>query len=285
MRLSAVICGRNDDYGGFLNERATYCFNTMLRTFDEVIYVDWNTDNDKPVLVDDLKIDDRTKLKVIELRKEKCIELIGEEEFSKAQKMCEVLSRNIGIRRATGDVIVSTNLDIIPPPRELLDFYLKDIQDDDMYTFTRMNISHKDLPHEYDILHTLLVRNFGIEPMMKKLMINTLRVTKEHLDNNPKEACHAISSLIQSCGDFQVAKKSMWYKIRGFEEKMTKRLFADTNVQYKVLCCGGKLTAMNAPGLFHLDHDRNDSPPVRNSEYFTRDTSNPDTWGFSTTKF
>ena len=159
MILSAVICGRNDDYGGFLNERATYCFNTMLRTFDEVIYVDWNTDNGKPVLVDDLKIDDRSKLKVIEIRKEKCIELIGEEEFSKAQKMCEVLSRNIGIRRATGDVIVSTNLDIIPPPRELLDFYLKEIQDDDMYTFTRMNISHKDLPHDYDIL-MLLVRTW-----------------------------------------------------------------------------------------------------------------------------
>ena len=94
-----------------------------------------------------------------------------------------------------------------------------------------------------------------------------------------------VSSLIKSCGDFQVAKKSMWYKIRGFEEKMTKRLFADTNVQYKVLCCGGKLTAMNAPGLFHLDHERNDSPPVRNSEYFTKETSNPDTWGFSTTDF
>lgn len=281
MKLSAVICGRNDNYGGFLNERATYCINTMLKTFDEVVYVDWNTDEHKNVLTDDIKIEDRTKLRVIEVRKDSCVHLMGEELFSKSQKMCEVLARNIGLRRSTGDIIVSTNIDIIPPPRELLNFYLKDLSKTQMYTFTRMNISHDKLPHDYENLHSLLVYNFGIEPLRSKLMVNTPEVSLSHLEMNPPHACHPISSVIQSCGDFQVAYKDMWYKIRGFEESMTKRLFADTNVQYKVLCAGGTVKAVNAPGLYHLDHERNDSPPVRNSEYFTKQTSNSEDWGFS----
>ena len=43
MKISAVIVSRNDGYGGHLNERATYCFNSAIDTYDEVIYVDWNS--------------------------------------------------------------------------------------------------------------------------------------------------------------------------------------------------------------------------------------------------
>ena len=43
MKISAVIVSRNDNYGGQLNERATYCFNSAIDTYDEVIYVDWNS--------------------------------------------------------------------------------------------------------------------------------------------------------------------------------------------------------------------------------------------------
>ena len=42
MKLSAVVVTRNDNYGGNLNERATYCLNSLINTFDEVILVDWN---------------------------------------------------------------------------------------------------------------------------------------------------------------------------------------------------------------------------------------------------
>ena len=37
MKLSAVVVTRNDDYGGNLNDRAIYCLNSLINTFDEVI--------------------------------------------------------------------------------------------------------------------------------------------------------------------------------------------------------------------------------------------------------
>lgn len=45
MKLSAVIISRNDNYGGHLNERATYAINSAIDSFDEVTYVDWNSEN------------------------------------------------------------------------------------------------------------------------------------------------------------------------------------------------------------------------------------------------
>ena len=45
MTISAVIVSRNDNYGGHLNERATYAINSAIDSFDEVIYVDWNSEN------------------------------------------------------------------------------------------------------------------------------------------------------------------------------------------------------------------------------------------------
>ena len=43
MKTTAVIVSRNDNYGGNLIERSTYCINSSIETYDEVIYVDWNS--------------------------------------------------------------------------------------------------------------------------------------------------------------------------------------------------------------------------------------------------
>jgi len=43
MKISAIIISRNDNYGGHLNERAIYAINSAINTYDEVIYIDWNS--------------------------------------------------------------------------------------------------------------------------------------------------------------------------------------------------------------------------------------------------
>jgi hypothetical protein len=52
MKLSAVVVARNDNYGGDLNDRATYCLNSLIDTFDEVILIDWNSPDNHPLLWD-----------------------------------------------------------------------------------------------------------------------------------------------------------------------------------------------------------------------------------------
>ena len=119
MTISAIVIARNDNYGGNLIERSTYCLNTAINTYDEVIYIDWNSETHS--LLYDIKdnIQFKGNLKHIVIPPE--IASILTNNDPNAQKCCEVLARNIGIRRATGDWILSSNIDIIHPSREDLE--------------------------------------------------------------------------------------------------------------------------------------------------------------------
>jgi len=235
MKVSAVCCGRNDNYGGFLNERATYALNSMLKSFDEVVYVDWNTETGKNILTDDLVLENRDKLKTITVTPEMVKDIIGD---APAQKMCEVMARNVGIRRATGDIIVNTNVDVICPPKEQLEVLAKKVRPDEMIVLSRMNIQlehlHKAFPDSVKDIQEYMPVIFGIEPLTvgQKIMAPTLSVTKDVITQFPEEMHHRLASVVTSCGDFQVAHRDLLMKIRGFEESQKKRSFADTTFQY-----------------------------------------------------
>jgi hypothetical protein len=61
-------------------------------------------------------------------------------------------------------------------------------------------------------------------------------------------------SIINCCGDFQMAPKHVWDEIKGFEEELIYPLFADTNVQKKSVMHGFGLKAIFNPPMFHINH-------------------------------
>ena len=61
-------------------------------------------------------------------------------------------------------------------------------------------------------------------------------------------------SLINCCGDFQLAHRDVWNKIRGFEESMIYACFVDTNIQKKATINGFGLKAIFDPPIFHMEH-------------------------------
>ena len=280
MTISAIICGRNDNYGGHLIERATYSINSLLETFDEVVYVDWNTEHGKKILTDELEIKDRSKLKVITITPDKVKELTNGE---KIQPMCEVLSRNIGIRNTTGDIIVSTNIDIIAPPRNQLDLVASNLRPMELLTITRKDIELSDMNKAFNTIPFMNERMsllFGVDSIHNKLMSPYLEMTKEIIDKFPEKNHHTLASIICGCGDFQIAHKETWYKIKGFEESMKKRQYSDTTVQYKVIMENGIVRASNFPPIYHLEHERDNSANILNSIGMLKFTTNSDNWGF-----
>lgn len=285
--VTAVVTGRNDNYGGHLNERATYSFNTMLETFDEVIYVDWNTDSGKNILTDDLVIHDRTKLKTLKVTPELARQLTQGKE---TQKMCEVLARNVGIRRAKGRVIVSTNIDIIPPPRKYLDILVSELKPMEMVTLSKQDVELEQLDKQFGTspdwktVSELLTNLFGLWPLTKRLMCPHLVVNRDLLTQVPPQYAHSFASIIMACGDFQIAHRDTWYTIKGFEESMIKRSYADTVVQYKTIMAGGTVRATNYPPVYHIEHERDNNPAIQNSMDLPVTTTNSDTWGFNDIK-
>ena len=281
MKLSAVVVTRNDNYGGNLNDRATYCLNSLIDTFDEVILVDWNSPNSRPQLWDiDTKIDFRGNLKHIVITPEVASMLTNNDPH--AQVCNEVLGRNIGIRRATGDYIVSTNIDVIAPRRDQLEQAIQnEMNDNTFYTISRRHVEWKDIEEFH-----------GGERKYKDW-----KALRDHLIENSEERTREESvvegdnySIINCCGDFQIAHKNIWNEIRGFEEELIYVLYSDTNVQKKAVKHGFELKAIYSPALFHIFHGKGGGGFLDGINRKVNDmyravtaqekTENADTWGF-----
>jgi hypothetical protein len=283
MKISAVIVSRNDNYGGHLNERATYCFNSAIDTYDEVIYVDWNSETHS--LLYDIKDNIKFKgnFKHIVITPEIASVLTNND--PNAQKCCEVLGRNIGLRRATGDWLISTNIDIIHPKRDELENILNTVDQESFYTISRR---HTDWN---------MIKNFhnGDIPFEKwKELREHLISTSEERHFEETTVSGDNYSIINCCGDFQIAPYKVWNTIRGFEEELIYSLYADTNVQKKAAMHGFGLKAIYTPALFHIEHGKGGGGfldginKVTNDPYrainYQKETENSESWGFGDTE-
>lgn len=265
MKTSIVVTSRNDGYGGHLEYRATQALNAMIKHYDEVIYVDWNSP-DGVSLVSKLSLEKTGKLKHVVVTQND-IERLNPSLLS--IPIVEVLGRNIGIRRASGDWIVSSNIDIMPETAFsiiLWDSYNKNR----LFTCQRRNVP-VDIFLRSDFSYKYCIEN-----------IDSFRLIPRIDDGY---------SLVQCCGDYQMAHRDLWYKMRGFEEGMIYRDCADSNLMKKGLVYGDGTDIINL-AIFHLDHSGHGetSGVTKKNEWGEwvdnfKETKNNDDWGFPNYSF
>jgi hypothetical protein len=285
MKTSVVVIARNHEYGTVsLKDRAIFCLNSLIDTFDEVIYVDWASPDHSLLydIKDNLNFKGNLKHFVITPQVSDLL-TVG---FSNIQKPCEVLARNIGIRRVTGDWIVSTNIDIICPSKDELVPLFKKLDQNTMYTISRRGVYFSEMQKYHEQLNT----NNSIYQNWKEIR-NYLNTIIEENTFEEKVLKGDDYSLINCCGDFQCAPKHIWESIRGMEEDLIYSLYADTNVQKKAAMHGFGLKALYSPALFHIEHGKGGGGFLDGINKKTNDpyraivhqnqTQNLDTWGFS----
>jgi len=282
MKISAVIVSRNDNYGGNLLERSTYCLNSAINTYDEVLYIDWNSPTHS--LLYDIKdnLQFKGNLKHIVISPEIASIITNNDPY--AQVCCETLGRNLGLRRAKGDWIVSTNIDVIQPRRDHLEESIKLLDPNTFYTVSRRPVELEDIKkfHEGECKYN------DWESLRNYLIENSEERHYEEKVNSGDDY-----SIINCCGDFQLATNKVWNEIRGFEEDLIYVLYSDTNVQKKSVMHGFGLKAIYNPALFHINHGRGGGGFLDGINKKTNDpyrsitaqekTLNSDTWGFSET--
>jgi len=235
MKITSVVVNRNDGYKDL--ERGLIHFKSMLSTFDEVIYIDWNSPSGSFLWEIEDKLPRTGKIKHIVIPSGVVSQIVP---FKDAQKCNEAISRNIGIRRATSEWVVSTNIDIIPPKREDLESVISMMYKDTFYT-----ISRREAPKD-------VVYSFGHDRW--ESLRSTLYSTIDKRYFPAKVSPNDIYSLINSCGDFQVAHRDLWHTVKGFEEQMIHACYVDTNVQKKSVMSGYKLKDLYEPPVFHIEH-------------------------------
>jgi predicted O-methyltransferase YrrM len=263
MSLGVCVISKNDGYGGNLKERAVHCINSLINTFDEIIYVDWASEGNS--LIDEIReyLIPTTKFKYTVINPKQARELVNNQP---SQSCVEVLGRNIGIRRLTTDFILSTNIDVICPTRE----YFSTLTDEDtFYIGARRNIPLEEVKSQEELM---------------------LEAERWGQVGDSGAFPGDIWSKVNCCGDFQYAHKSVWYGIKGFEESLIGRGFSDSNIQKKADLAGYKLEVRREVPFFHINHGGgfggsgviNDAD--KSLRYFTQ-TENKDTWGFSDQDF
>ena len=235
MKIGVVVVNRNDGYKDF--ERGLIHFKSMLDTFDEVNYIDWNSPKGSYLWEIENHLPKTGKIKHFIIPPEIVEQII---KAPNAQQCNEGLSRNIGIRRSDCDWVISTNLDIIPPKREDLEQLISNLDPNVFYT-----VSRREAPKD-------IVYKHGHEnwEQLREELYNTIPERHFPAMVSPNDNF----SLINCCGDFQLAHKNVWDKIKGFEEEMVYACFVDTNIQKKAVLNGFGLQALYNPPLFHMEH-------------------------------
>ncbi len=270
--IGAVIVSRNDDYGGNLRERAVYALSSAMATFDKVLYVDWASP------ATDLlhEIGDRLPragaLSLIRVSPDHAARLVRYD--PDAQRCCEVLGRNIGIRRLVAqefDYIVSSNIDIVFPGAEAVrDFVRRRLTPKRMVTVARRDVTLD-----------------GVRGACSADPLAVSRALQARLGSYRQQPAHTHDafSLISACGDFQIAPRHVWEVIRGFEQRLIYRLLADTGVQAKAIAAGFEVEIDRDLPIFHIRHGEGGGGRGRRNRSWRmvpplRITDNPVDWGF-----
>ncbi len=116
--LSVVVTSRNDDHGGdllrrmqvFVDALASQCERHRLAA--ELIVVEWNPPCERPRLADALSWplnQDWCKVRIIEVAPS----IHRRFQYSAQLPLFQMISKNVGIRRALGEHVLATNIDLL----------------------------------------------------------------------------------------------------------------------------------------------------------------------------
>lgn len=116
--ISVVIAARNDDHGGNMLGRMQACLDTWigqardLGLDSEIVIVDWNHPAGRPRLANALRWPEKrgpVAVRFVEVPPETHRKF----PHSAAIPLHQMIAKNVGIRRARGEFILATNLDIL----------------------------------------------------------------------------------------------------------------------------------------------------------------------------
>ena len=116
--FSVVVTSRNDDHGGDMLGRMNIFTETLVeqlaryRVPSELIFVEWNPPADRPRLRDALSWPaDRypCDVRFVEVP----AEVHAKFRHAQALPLFQMIAKNVGIRRARGDFVLATNVDIL----------------------------------------------------------------------------------------------------------------------------------------------------------------------------
>lgn len=286
--LSVVAASRNDDHGGdplirtqiFITNFARQCERHRLRA--EIILVDWNPVPGRPGLAGVLHLPDEAsycQARVI------TVPAALHDQFKYADRLpfFQMIAKNAGIRRARGQFIVATNIDIIFSDELIAHVARQQLDPQRMVRVDRYDI-HKDIPAAFSLDETLdyawahpvrANRRLGPKPLVEHLYGDELfrrhcvpdaaarqidpEITIETVDGlaalHPARAISVDKLHTNACGDFTLLSRAGWDAIHGYAEFAAYSFNIDSLGVAAAHYAGYEELALLPPCVcFHIEH-------------------------------
>ena len=275
--ISIVLTGRNDGYGGDFLSRfvRTLRFNhrqlVQRRIAHEIVFVEWAPPVDTPRLFD-LVFE-----AIPELDRDVCawyeVDPRYQEELSLNPRLAylEFIAKNVGVRRARGRFVLSTNCDVFLG-RTILDVLEREaLRPGVVYRAPRYDIDLRD------------------DQMLDWSTLEDPRV----LSREPRALKPPFFA--GGTGDFLLLDRESFHRLRGFNEVYRAARFGiDRNFLVKVLSSGLTIEDIGGP-VYHVTHEgsfrdnrrayagREHEAPWGNAQWPSRGViyTNPPTWGLA----
>ncbi len=279
--LSVVLVGRNDNYGGNFAERLQDCVTVLAKELShlngrsEVIFVNYNPLPTPSVreFINWPTDSDKFSFRVLNVPQHVHLSLL-QDNPDRQLPMLEFPAKNIGIRRAKGEFILSMNADIILP--QGFAAHLKNLRPDRYYRADRFdfsaNVPLKEMTHNVMSMH-LKGRAFHFSPRTVTCGLNAslrfrwvlghalyrLRTTIIPRRFPVHEICFdRRAEMLYHChasGDFMLMHRDSWAAIRGYSERSRTALHVDSLAVIQAATLGLKEVVLPMP-IYHRDHER-----------------------------
>lgn len=274
-KISIVFTARNDNYGGDLITRINALLKGLIYATNkikhkiELIIVEYNPPSQSKRLHEVLSTRDNKYLKVrlIEFPARLHKKFLNSERI----QLFEYTAKNIGIRRATGDYIVSTNQDIIFSPEFIKYLCNAKLDKNAFYRTDRIdvhfskNIFSKNIESilDYCYKNKYLIKTTKGDKYIKFTTSSLIAIIKkilyEVIDSIRRIILNKKKIIIESdlhtyaAGDFLMMHKDVWNKLGGYDETKKGNNYLDSFILHCAISIGLKQCIIKEE-LYHVDH-------------------------------
>ena len=256
--LSIVVAARNDDHGGgfmrrfqiFVNGLLAQCERHGLRA--ELIIVEWNPPGDRPPLSEALSWPERNDfcpVRIITVPSE----LHNRFKYAKKLPLYQFIAKNVGIRRATGEFILSTCGDLLFSDELVAYLAEKKLRSGFHYRIDRSDVP-ADVPAEATIQEQL--RYCKDNTMRINTKIGTYNLhTRQYYGTYSVIDLELTNLHFNACGDFTLMSRDDWFRIKGHPEMDAFSLHIDSLTLLVAHYSGIRQVVLEEPlRLYHIEH-------------------------------
>ena len=267
-KLSIVAATRNDNHGGDMNKRMQLFIDGLFEQSEkykfpiEIILVDWNPPEGADPLSRAISWDKQGRRSIVRI-----IEVPNEihRAYANAEKLplFQMIGKNVGIRRASADFILATNVDIIFSDEIIEYLATADLEKNKIYRANRIDIDNQ-VPVEADNDEKLRYCKDNIIRIPTKYHNESLLTNKKYYLYEPDviDICerHNFDCLLytNACGDFQLLSKENWLDLHGYPEFDMYSMHLDSVFAYMAFYRG--ITEETVGDVYHMEHDSGCKP-------------------------